>query len=62
MPNPIKENVIAFPDVLPKEFDLHGYIDYNLMFEKGFLDPLDPIFKALGYSTEETVDIESFMS
>ena len=31
-PNPFKENVIAFKNVLPKEFDIHKYIDYNIQF------------------------------
>ncbi len=40
MPNPIKENVIAFPDYLPPELGLEKYIDYELQFEKTFLAPI----------------------
>lgn len=59
-PNPIKENVIAFPDYLPEELKLHKYIDYDLQFEKAFLEVVRPILKAIGWNEEETVSIEDF--
>ena len=33
-PNHIRENCVGFNGIMPKEFDLHRYIDYELMFEK----------------------------
>ena len=45
MPNPAGENVIAFISEFPKEFELTQYIDYDTMFEKGFLEPLRVILK-----------------
>ena len=30
LPNPTKQNVMAYPDKFPKEFDLEQYIDYNV--------------------------------
>ena len=59
-PNPIKENVIAFPDYLPKEFGLHRYIDYELQFKKSFLDAVDPILNAIGWSSIEISTLEEF--
>lgn len=59
-PNPIKENVISFPDYLPAEFQLHKYIDYDLMFNKTFLDAIDPILNAIGWTSEEQVSLEDF--
>jgi len=59
-PNPIKENVIGFMQYLPKEFELDHYIDYETQFQKTFLDPIEPIFKAIGWSTEETSSLEDF--
>ena len=59
-PNPIKENVIAFPQFLPPEFGLHKYIDYSLQFEKTYVDPLDPIFKNLSWSIEPTNSLANF--
>lgn len=59
-PNPIKENVIGFMQYLPKEFELEPYIDYETQFQKTFLDPIEPIFKAIGWNTEETSSLEDF--
>ena len=58
MPNPIKENVIAFPDYLPPELKLDKYMDYDKQFEKTFLEPLNPILEAIGWHSEERVTLE----
>ena len=59
-PNPIKENVIGFMQYLPEEFGLDRYIDYDLQFQKTFLDPIEHIFKAVGWSTEEVGTLDDF--
>ena len=46
MPNPIYENIIACPDVIPPEFGLDKYIDYKTQFEKVFLSSLELMMKA----------------
>ena len=59
-PNPLKENVIAFPLTLSKKLDLHDYIDYNMQFEKSFLEPLKAILDVIGWSTKKIRTLKEF--
>ena len=59
-PNPIHENVISFISEFPKEFGLSQYIDYDLQFEKSFIEPLKAILDSIGWSVEKTATLESF--
>jgi DNA polymerase elongation subunit (family B) len=61
-PNPIGENVIAFHQELPQEFGLDKYIDYELQFEKAFLDPLKVVLDCIGWDSEHKISLESFFS
>ena len=60
MPNAIRQNVIAFKDVLPKEFKLHNQIDYDLQFDKTFIEPLNLILNPIGWRAEEIATLEDF--
>ena len=57
-PNPIHENTISFIGKLPKELDLHRYVDYNTMFEKTFLDPMKTIMNCLGWNTRPIATLD----
>ena len=59
-PNPLRENVISFIGALPKEFDLHQYIDYDNQFDKSFLEPLRFIVNAIGWSFERQSTLDDF--
>jgi DNA polymerase elongation subunit (family B) len=61
-PNIIQENVIAFIQDFPKELGLDKYIDYDLQFEKSFIDPLKSILDSIGWSVEKTVNLELFFA
>jgi DNA polymerase elongation subunit (family B) len=61
-PNIIQENVISFIQQFPTELGLDKYIDYELQFEKAFLDPLKTILNIIGWKEEKTVNLESFFS
>jgi len=63
-PNPLggivgEDQVISFTTVLPKEFQLEDYIDYNIQFEKSFIDPLTTILDTIGWSVEKKNTLES---
>jgi DNA polymerase elongation subunit (family B) len=60
IPNPIRENVIAFNSVLPEEFGLEKYINHDLQFEKAFLEPLKFVLDAIGWAPEKIVTLEDF--
>jgi DNA polymerase elongation subunit (family B) len=53
-PNPFKDTVISFPGRLPPEFDLQAFIDYDMQFEKTFLDPIKVVLDCMEWKTERT--------
>jgi len=62
MPNPFKDTVISYPSRLPKEFELQEYIDYDMQFDKAFLEPIKVILDCMKWTTEKTSSIEDFFS
>jgi DNA polymerase elongation subunit (family B) len=61
-PNIIQENIISFIQDFPKELGLDKYIDYELQFEKSFVEPLKSILDAIGWNVEKTVNLELFFA
>jgi DNA polymerase elongation subunit (family B) len=61
-PNIIQENVISFIQDFPRELDLEKYVDYDLQFDKSFVEPLRTILDAIGWNVEKTVNLELFFS
>ena len=43
-----------------KELKLHNYIDYDLQFQKTFLEPLKLILDSIGWKAEEETTLEDF--
>ena len=58
--NPFKFDVISYVTKLPSEFKLQEYIDYDIMFQKTFVDPMSFILNSIGWSTEKTASLEDF--
>ena len=59
-PNPIHENVMSFIQDFPRELGIEKYIDYDLQFEKSFLDPLKIILDVIEWNVERTANLDSF--
>ena len=57
-PNPLHEKVIAFTSKIPDEFNLDGFVDYDLQFEKTFLEPMRNILGVLGWKEEPVHTLE----
>ena len=60
LPNTFKEQVIAFSSILPREFDIEKYVDYETQFQKTFTDPLKFILDSIGWSLEKEATLEEF--
>ena len=58
--NPIRENVISFIQEFPYETGLHKYIDYELQFNKAFLEPLKVVLDSIGWNVEKVANLELF--
>jgi hypothetical protein len=61
-PNPLHENVIGFISSLPKEFGLHKYADYELMFVKSYVEPLKAILDELKWSIEKVNSVDALFA
>lgn len=59
-PGKFTQNVIAFPDFLPKEFNLEQHIDKELQFQKTFVDAIEPILNAIGWTAVKVNSLEDF--
>lgn len=61
-PNILRSHVISFPEILPEEFDLHQYIDYDTQYEKAFLDPLKLVLNSIGWDYERKNNLSAFFA
>jgi len=60
MPNHFKNDVVSFPGRIPKEFELDNYIDYDVQFDKSFLEPISVILRCMKWSAEKNNSLEDF--
>jgi DNA polymerase elongation subunit (family B) len=61
-PNIYNNNTLAFLSGIPKQLDAEQYIDYDLQFEKSFLEPLDIILSSINWKSEKVESLDSFFS
>ena len=62
MPNPFKDTVISYPTRLPTELGLDNFIDYDLQFDKSFLEPIKVILDCMQWTTEKVSTLEDFFT
>ena len=56
------DQVISFPNSIPKEFGLDNYIDYDKQFSTSFLEPLKTILDTVGWKHERRTTLEGFFA
>ena len=61
-PNPIKDTVISFPIVLPPELELDKYIDYDVQYDKTFVEPVKSILDVIGWKAEKQSTLDDFFA
>ena len=61
-PNWMHENVISFIQDFPTELDLNKYVDYDVQFNKSFMEPIKVILDCIGWETERRNTLESFFA
>ena len=61
-PNKYNTQVLGCPSELPKEFKMDDYIDRDMQFNKGFIEPLKSITETIGWNNEKVSTLEDFWS
>jgi hypothetical protein len=61
-PNVLGTPIISFPSRIPKEFKLEQVVDYDLQFQKSFVEPLNIILNSIGWHSEHVSTLEDFFS
>jgi DNA polymerase elongation subunit (family B) len=61
-PNTIQSNIISFTNVIPSEFELDQYIDYETQYQKSFVEPLKIILDSIGWKTKRVSSLSAFFS
>ena len=59
-PNPIGEEVIAFQDRWPTEFKIDQYVDWDLMFEKQFMSPMEKMANPINWNIVKQSNLDDF--
>lgn len=54
--------VFAFTDFFPKGLGLESAIDYGIMFDKNFLEPLKNFLSSIGWQPEKTASLDDFFA
>jgi DNA polymerase elongation subunit (family B) len=61
-PNTIQSDIISFSNIIPDEFDIKKFIDYDTQYEKSFVEPLKIVLDSIGWKTEHVSSLEAFFT
>lgn len=61
-PNPMQSDVLSFTTVIPAEFGISQYIDYNAMYNKNYLVQIERVTGAIKWQLEEISTLEGLFS
>lgn len=61
-PNPAFDSVISCPEDLPGELNLDKYVDYDMQFQKTFIQPVTNLIEKAGWTVEARNSIEDFFA
>lgn len=56
-PNPFHVHVISAPEGCPPEWEIEKWVDYDTMFEKSLIEPLEAILSCADWSAERTASL-----
>ena len=61
-PNKLGAGVLSYLTSIPNEFEIHKDVDYEKMFEKIVMDPMEGILDPIGWSAQKRLTLDSFFS
>lgn len=61
-PNKLREDIVAFKDRLPPEFNIDEVVNKDALFEKNFQIPLERFVAVLGWTREKKYGLDDFFA
>lgn len=56
-PNPFHVHVMSAPEGCPPEWNIEKWLDYDTMFEKALVEPLEAILSCAGWTTQKVASL-----
>ena len=59
-PNTFQSNILSFASRMPSEWNMTTVIDYDMQFEKSFIEPLKIVLDCIGWRAVKESSLEDF--